>query len=305
MGDHIPSFIEVFERGNFPEIIDNLYEKIRQCIICPHRCLINRIENETGFCRSGVKMKISSYFSHFGEERPISGNYGSGTVFFSKCNMSCQYCQNYEISQLDSGREINHEELSKIFLHLQDIGCHNINLVSPTHYIAQIVKSLYLAVKKGLKIPIVYNSGGYDSVETLILLKGIIDIYMPDMKYGSNETGLKYSKVSKYSYYNRLAVKEMFDQVGLLKTDDKGIAFKGLLVRHLVLPGDLSGSKEVFKFISEEISPFTYVNILSQYHPSFNSYKFEFLKRNLKTKEYLQALKEAKDIGLILTDRKK
>jgi len=275
-----------------------LYELMRECRLCPRRCGVNRLEGETGFCRTGAKPVISSWGPHFGEERPLVGRYGSGTIFFTYCNLGCIYCQNWTISHLGEGEETTVERLSSIMLMLQSQGCHNINLVTPTHQTPMIVEALLIAKEKGLEIPIVYNCGGYESLETLKLLEGIIDIYMPDIKYMSEEYAKRYSFAPDYPEVVKVAVKEMHRQVGDLRIDKRGIAVRGLLVRHLVLPNNIAGTEEVVRFIAEEISKDTYVNIMDQYRPCYKAYEHPELSRRISRKEYDDAIKSALRAGL-------
>ncbi len=243
-------------------------------------------------------MKVSSSFAHYGEERPLVGRGGSGTIFLSNCTSKCVYCQNWTISQGEEGKEVSEEEVALSMLFLQRIGCHNINWVSPTHYVPQLVKSLLIAREGGLEIPIVYNTGGYDCEDTIRLLDGIVDIYMPDIKYGSNENGSKYSKVQNYWDVVRKAVKAMHRQVGDLKINERGIAERGLLIRHLVLPNDIAESEKVLEFIAKEISTNSYVNIMDQYRPCHNASKYEELSRPITRREYLKVIEKAVHLGL-------
>jgi putative pyruvate formate lyase activating enzyme len=242
---------------------------------------------------------VASYTPHFGEEPPLVGRSGSGTIFFSGCNLSCLFCQNWDISQEDLGREVSPEELARMMLVLQDGGCHNINLVTPTHVVPQILEALVLAREEGLSVPLVYNSGGYDSAEALRLLDGIIDIYMPDAKYGSDGPAQKYSAAPGYTTVMKAALKEMHRQVGDLEMDDEGIALQGLLVRHLVLPAGAAGTEEVVRFISQEISVHTYLNVMAQYHPVYQACRYPELSRAITAREYAQALGLAQRAGLV------
>ncbi|MCK5533718.1 radical SAM protein [bacterium] len=275
-----------------------LNDLLRKCVLCPRQCKVNRLKGEKGFCQSGGKPVISSFNLHFGEEPPISGVRGSGTIFFTHCHLHCVFCQNYPISQLGHGQEISVVKLSQIMLKLQEEGACNINLVTPTHFVPQIIEAYYLASRKQLRIPLVYNCSGYESVETLKLLDGIIDVFMPDAKYSNNKMALKYSNSSNYWQVNKLALKEMFRQVGELKINEEGIAIRGLLVRHLVLPENIAGSQEILRFIAREISPNTYVSIMSQYHPAHLSYQFTELSRKISIKEYQKVLKIADKEGI-------
>lgn len=297
MKKHLPSYINL-NNGELDKRAERLREILSSCQMCPHNCLVNRIEGGKGFCKGSYEVLIDGYGPHYGEEDVLVGKYGSGTIFFSKCTMRCVFCQNYEISQCDSGDEISVEELAHIMISLQNSGCHNINLVSPTHYVYQIVEAIKHAVTEGLSIPIVYNTGGYESVEIIKLLKGIIDIYMPDIKFGDNEKAKKYTKTNNYFDVAKKAVKEMHKQVGELKTDTNGIAYRGLLIRHLVLPNNISSTDRVMKFISEEISKNAMVNVMAQYYPAHLAYNIEGISRRISKREYIQAVQYAEDMGL-------
>jgi len=272
--------------------------RLESCEICPRRCGVNRLKDERGFCRIGRLARVASFAPHFGEEPPLVGSSGSGTIFFSGCNLACVFCQNYDISQQDHGQDVSADALARMMLQLQDLGCHNINFVTPTHVVPQILEALVLAVDDGLRVPLVYNSGGYDSVKTVQLLEGIFDIYMPDAKYGSDEVALKYSGAPDYTHIMKTAIKEMHRQVGDLIMDEDGVATRGLLVRHLVLPGDLAGSAEVVRFLSEEISPNTYLNVMAQYRPEYKACRFPELNRRISAKEYNDAVRLAARAGL-------
>lgn len=247
----------------------------------------------------GRYARIYSYAPHFGEEAPLVGDHGSGTIFFSGCNMACVFCQNYEISQMAQGEEVNAEVLARMMMHLQDLGCHNINFVTPSHFVPQILEALICARGSGLTVPLVYNSGGYDRIETIRLLDGIFDIYMPDAKYGSDEKALKYSNAPRYTHYMKTSIKEMHRQVGDLAIGGDGIATKGLLVRHLVLPDDIAGTAEVVRFLSEEISRDTYLNVMAQYRSEYNACSFPELDRHITLKEYNDAVRMAADADLV------
>jgi len=293
-----PRYLEAYNNGNLDEVIAKTFRLLEQCSICPRRCKVNRIKEEHGFCKTGLKPKVCSFMAHHGEEPPISGRRGSGTIFFSGCNMACVYCQNYEFSQLGQGSVVDYETLADFMLQLQDMGCHNINLVTPTHVMPQILKSLSIAVKAGLKLPIVYNSGGYELAEIIKLLDGIIDIYLPDMRYADSASALKYSSAADYPKFNQEAVKEMYRQVGTVELDCQGTIKKGLIIRHLVLPGRLSGSDKLMQFISREISQDTYISLMSQYTPYFKAREFKELSRRLGDKEYEEARESMHKYGL-------
>ena len=299
-----PSYLRLHREGKLKERARLLRERLTSCDLCPHECGVNRLAGEKGFCRVAGEAVVSSYGPHFGEERPLVGYGGSGTIFFTYCNMACVYCQNWEISHLGLGEETGAEELSRMMLALQARGCHNINLVTPTHQVAFIVEALVLAVEKGLKIPIVYNCGGYEKVETLRLLEGVVDIYMPDFKYWDEKIALKLSKVPRYPQVARAAIKEMHRQVGDLELDEEFIAKRGLIIRHLVLPGGLSGTEEILNWIAQELSPNTYVNIMDQYYPCGDAWKYPPLDRRITKEEYERALLAAKKAGLKRLDER-
>lgn len=279
------------------DIIDKLYKLLSPCRICPRNCGVDRLSGEIGNCRAGLDVKVSSFHQHFGEEPPLVGNRGSGTIFFAHCNLHCVYCQNWEISQLGMGKRTTLGGLASMMLRLQELGCHNVNFVTPTPWVPQIIKALSLAQNKGLSIPLVYNCGGYESLEVLKLLEGIIDIYMPDIKYSNNEFADKYSNAPGYWEIVKGALTEMFRQVGDLRLKH-GIAHKGLLIRHLVLPNDIAGSKECFEFIGENLSKNTVVNVMAQYYPTYKASKYPAIARRITTKEYREALIELENFDL-------
>ncbi len=278
--------------------IKKAFERLTACNICPRNCRVNRLKNQKGFCRLGRYAVISNSHPHFGEERCLVGERGSGIIFFSHCNLACQYCQNYDISQLDFGQEVTEEKLAQIMIGLQKIGCHNINLVTTTPNIAQILKALPLAIKQGLNIPLVYNSSGYDGVNALKLLDGIIDIYLPDFKYADAKIAKQYSLVTDYPKIAQEAIKEMHRQVGDLVIDKNGIAQKGLLIRHLVLPNNLAGTDKILDFIAQKISKNTFVNIMDQYHPAYKAFYLKKINRSITKKEFQKALDWAREKGL-------
>jgi len=277
---------------------EKLFEILKECRICTHQCRVNRVKGEKGLCKLGCLPQISAFHPHFGEEKVLVGEYGSGTIFFTSCNLNCVYCQNYEISQLRIGEEISFERLAKIMLELQNLGCCNINLVTPTCQVPQIVKALMIAKDQGLKIPLVYNTNAYDSVKTLKLLDGIVDIYMPDFKYSDDKIAQKYSNILGYFEVAKKAIKEMHRQVGDLVVDEKGIAQRGLLVRHLVLPNHLAGSEKIFQFLAREISKNTFLDIMDQYWPAYQAQHYPELSRPITEKEYQRAINLAKKAGL-------
>jgi putative pyruvate formate lyase activating enzyme len=270
----------------------------RECTLCPRECRINRTAGEKGFCKTGDSPFISSYGPHFGEEKPLVGRFGSGTIFMGNCNLGCFFCQNYSISHLGEGAEISFEKLAEIMLSLQNQGCHNINFVTPTHQMPMILRSLLIASERGLKLPLVYNCGGYESLHSIELLDGIVDIYMPDFKFIDPAMASKYSEADNYPESAKAAIKEMHRQVGDLITDQRGIGMRGLLVRHLVLPEGIAGTTEIVKFIAEEISKNTYINIMDQYHPCFRAFEHPPLNRRITQQEYADAVQMAIDAGL-------
>jgi len=281
--------------------IKKAYKLMEKCSICPRKCGVNRLKGKMGFCKAGLKPMVSSFHAHFGEEPPISGHKGSGTIFFTHCSLRCVFCQNHPISQAGAGKEVSTEKLAGMMLKLQVECCHNINFVTPTHYMPEILEAVFIAKEKGLNVPLVYNCGGYESMEALEILDGIIDIYMPDMKYSDNSAAKKYSNAPDYSDINKKAVKEMYRQAGDLKIE-KGIAMKGLLIRHLILPENLAASREIFEFIARELSPNIYVNIMAQYYPCYvgnglKPFPTE-IDRRITAKEYMEAIRLAKGAGL-------
>ena len=292
------AYQKLYHSGELEERIERARAILHSCELCPRCCHVDRLQGETGMCRTASEAVVSSYGPHFGEEAPLVGSRGSGTIFFTHCNLRCMFCQNYTISQLGEGRLASKGEIASMMLSLQQRGCHNINLVSPTHVVPQILEALQVAAGLGLSIPLVYNSGGYDSVETLKLLDGIVDIYMPDMKYFDDRNARRFSGVKDYPSVNQAAVKEMHRQVGDLELDEHGVAKRGLLVRHLVLPNGIAGTEGVVRFIAEEISVNTYLNVMAQYYPSHRAFKIPALSRPLTRQEFSQAVNLARECGL-------
>lgn len=297
------AYLGLYYRGKLKERIEAAKSLLQSCQVCPHHCGIDRLQDKVGKCRTPRQAMVSSYGPHFGEETPLVGKHGSGTIFFTNCNLGCLFCQNYSISQLGEGKMVTKEELAYMMLYLQDEGCHNINLVSPTHVVPQILEGLEIAVERGLGLPLVYNTGGYDSVETLRLLDGIVDIYMPDMKYSDENSAQELSGIKNYPQLNKAAVKEMYRQVGDLQRNEEGIAQRGLLVRHLVLPHGLAGTDKIVNFVSKEISPSTYINIMAQYRPCYKAHDIPSLARPISTAEFQEAVKLAHQAGLTRLDR--
>jgi putative pyruvate formate lyase activating enzyme len=292
------SYLRLLNTGELQQRAMEAHKGLAKCEGCAWECRINRLAGQHGVCRTGERARVSSYGPHLGEEDPLRGWRGSGTIFFSSCNMRCQFCQNHEISQTEGGGPVESEELAEIMLELQAMGCHNINLVSPSHVVPQILVAVLLAAQAGLHLPLVYNTGGYDSLHSLKLLDGVVDIYMPDMKYASDRIARSYSKIPHYPQINQAAVLEMYRQVGNLQIDRDGLARRGLLVRHLVLPNDLAGTAEIVRFLAEQVSKDTYLNLMDQYRPAFNARRFTKLSRPLKSEEYRQAVQMAHDVGL-------
>ena len=292
-----PSYLNLSKK-EIEKRIEKLFKILKNCEICPRKCHVNRLKGEKGYCQLGFLPKVSAFHPHFGEEAPLVGKLGSGTIFFTSCNLSCIYCQNYEISQLRIGKEISFKRLAEIMIKLQEMGCHNINLVTPTPQVPQILKSLSLAIDMGLKIPLVYNTSSYDSVEILKTLDGIVDIYLPDTKYSDEKIAKRYSNALHYFEIMKKAIKEMHRQVGDLILDKNGIAIKGLIVRHLVLPNDLAGSEKIFEFLANEISKNTFLNIMDQYYPCYKAFQFPEISRRITKEEFERAIDLAKKFGL-------
>jgi putative pyruvate formate lyase activating enzyme len=292
------SYRDRLTRDELKERANHLESLLDPCVVCPRACHARRKHGEYGVCRSTDDVIVSSAGPHFGEEPPLVGLKGSGTIFFCSCNLKCLFCQNYEISHLRHGRVVSRLQLAELMLSLQRAGCHNINLVTPTHVTPQIIEALVLARDDGLSIPLVYNCGGYESVQTLSLLKDIVDIYMPDVKYSDNEHARRYSGVKDYWEFVRAAVLEMQRQVGCLEVDAEGIAIRGLLIRHLVLPNGIAGSKRVMEFIAREVSKDSYVNIMDQYRPAYRASAHRELNRSLTSHEYLEVTNYASMMGL-------
>ena len=291
------------EKGGFPARIAEAEAALKTCNLCPRQCGVDRTSGEKGFCEAGWLPEISSYGPHYGEERPLVGRNGSGTIFFTHCNLACLFCQNYRISRLGQGQAIPFEGLSRIMIHLQEQGCHNINFVSPSHFAAQIVQALPSAIEQGLTVPLVYNTGGYDAVETLTWLDGIFDIYMPDYKFTDGEIAARYTQAPDYPEVVQAALKEMHRQVGDLVMDEEGIALRGLLVRHLVLPEGLAGTGGAMHFLATEISRHTYVNIMDQYHPCGDIIPHDSpMRRRITRPEFSEALRLARQEGLYRFD---
>ena len=293
-----PSYIPLFKKGELNQRIQLLKEFLKECRLCPRECRVDRLNGEVGYCKAPSKLMVSSAFPHFGEEPPLVGDHGSGTIFLTHCNLRCVFCQNYDISHLGRGEQITSSEMARAMVRLQEMGCHNINFVTPTHYVPQIAASLPEAIEMGLSLPIVYNCSGYESIEVIRLLEGVIDIYMPDAKYMDEKFSKQFSNASDYPEVIKRVLKEMHRQVGDLKTNSKGVAERGLLIRHLVMPGEVASSEAVLKFIAEEISTHSYVNIMVQYRPEYQAYEYSEINRRITHKEYMEAIQMAKRFHL-------
>ena len=297
-------YLALYREGKLDGRIAEAQQRLSPCRVCPRHCKVDRLSDEKGICQTGVKAVVSSYAPHFGEESPLVGSGGSGTIFFTHCNLLCIFCQNYEISHLGQGIETDPGQLAAMMLSLQRQGCHNINFVTPSHVVPQILAALPKAIEKGLTVPLVYNSSGYDSLETLKLLEGIVDIYMPDFKFWDKDLAKRYAKAPDYPEVAQKAILEMYRQVGDLVMDDEGVAVKGLLVRHLVMPGSLEETRGILRFLAREVSVDTYVNVMDQYRPCGEACHCPPIDRTLTGDEYQQALKLARDAGLQRLDEK-
>lgn len=293
-----PSYLKAYNDGSLKKISEKMLKILESCQLCPHKCKVNRLKDKQGICKTGLLTKVYSFIPHFGEEPPISLTKGSGTIFFSNCNLRCAYCQNYKFSQEGGGKVAGYQELSDIMIKLQEKQAHNINLVTPTHVIPQILNSLLLAIEKGLRIPLVYNTSGYELTETIKLLSGIVDIYLPDMRYAQNNMALKYSSALNYPKYNQSAVLEMYKQVGIPQIDENGLIKKGLIIRHLVLPNNISGTNRIMKFIASKISIDAYISLMSQYSPYYKAAQFRAISRRITKNEYKAAQKTMEKYGL-------
>jgi putative pyruvate formate lyase activating enzyme len=302
--DFEPAYLQLYQSGDLKLRADQAVELLVSCEVCPRNCHENRLLGGTGTCKTGRFARVSSYFPHQGEEACLSGWHGSGTIFFSRCSLRCQFCQNYDISHVGNGAETQPARLAAMMLELQAAGCHNINLVTPSHVLPQILEALLLAIPGGLQVPIVYNTSAYDSLESLQLLDGIVDIYMPDFKIWDSGLALKYLAAKDYPQVARRAIKEMYRQVGDLKLDENGLAKRGVLVRHLVMPRNVSGTRDVMKFLAHEVSTDTYINLMAQYAPAgkVSAEKFPEINRLITSQEYSDAVNFARKAGLYRFD---
>ncbi|MFA6349371.1 MAG: radical SAM protein [Candidatus Omnitrophota bacterium] len=291
-------YLKSWQSGELQKKADKALRMLADCAICPRKCRVNRLNEKTGFCKTGSKARIHSFLAHNGEEPPISGEYGSGTIFFSGCNMACVYCQNFEFSQNKSGKELTPEEISGLMLKLQKLKCHNINLVTPTHVMPQILQALSIACENGLNIPLIYNTSGYEDDNILRLLDGIVDVYLADMRYADAKISKKYSCAPDYPLLNKKAVLEMHKQVGIAKFNRSDMIISGLIIRHLILPQYSAGTDEIMRFISREISPETYISLMSQYTPYYKACDFNEINRRASLEEYDNAVRIMNKYGL-------
>ncbi len=303
MSSFEPAYINTFEQGLFKDKIEKAYRLLKSCVLCPRKCGVDRLSGETGICRTAKLARVSSYNPHFGEEAPLVGTHGSGTIFFAHCNLLCLFCQNFEISHQGHGQEVSDDELAGLMLDLQNIGCHNINFVTPSHVVPQILSAVEIAVPGGLSIPLVFNTGGYDRIATLKLLDGVFDIYMPDFKFWDSHVAEITCQAGDYPQVAEKAIIEMHRQVGDLQVDDAGIARRGMLIRHLVLPDGLAGTREIMRFIVKDISPDSYVNVMSQYRPCGRAAEVKGLNSHLSAGDYHKAVQAAKQEGITRLDQ--
>jgi putative pyruvate formate lyase activating enzyme len=302
-----PAYMTLYRAGELQERVKEAVAGLADCRVCPRDCAIDRLADETAVCKTGRHALVSSYFPHFGEENCLRGTRGSGTIFFSMCNLRCVFCQNYDISQTRAGMEMPPDSLAEIMLDLQKAGCHNINFVTPEHVVPQVLEALALAIERGLRLPVVYNTSAYDSLHSLQLLDSIVDIYMPDFKFWDPRLSLRYLKARDYPQAARQALREMHRQVGVLKTDEDGLAKRGVLVRHLVMPGDAAGTSEIMRFLAEELSPDTFVNMMAQYHPAHKVRDGVYgeINRSVSNEEMRQAYDDAKEAGIWRFDQRR
>ena len=294
----LPRYLETYARGELSGRVERGLEMLRCCRVCPRNCDVDRLQNERAVCLTGRYARVASHFPHFGEEDCLRGSRGSGTIFFAYCNLKCVFCQNWDISQRAAGKEVRPDELATMMLELQALGCHNINFVTPEHVVPQVVEALPIAIEGGLRLPIVYNTSGYDSLESLRLLDGLVDIYMPDFKFWSAHQAERYSKAADYVDTVKEGLKEMQRQVGDLTLDERGLARRGLLVRHLVMPGGVAGTREIMRFLAREISENVYVNVMDQYRPAFKTDRYPEIHRRTMGEEHQLALEIAREEGI-------
>ncbi len=303
----VPAYLAVYEEGRIQEKVEEALSLLESCTICPRNCRVNRLENRFAVCKLGRYAQVTSFFPHSGEEDVLRGWRGSGTIFFSWCNLRCVFCQNFETSQIGEGEEVTPKELARMMVRLQEMGCHNINLVTPEHVVPQILEALPHAIKMGLRLPLIYNTGSYDSLDSIRLMEGVVDIYMPDFKLWDRENCRKYLLAPDYSHAAREAIGAMHHQVGELKVDEKGLALRGVLVRHLVMPGLLEDTREIMNYLAQEASKDTYVNIMAQYRPAWKAMtdqRFTQINRRVRPDELRQAYEYAAQAGLWRFDQR-
>jgi putative pyruvate formate lyase activating enzyme len=300
-----PSYLKTHNEGILQERIESALGILENCRLCPRHCEINRLEDEVGVCKTGRQAVVSSYSPHFGEEDPLVGSGGSGTIFMTHCNLGCIFCQNYEISHLSEGVPVTTSDLAQMMLNLQRRGCHNVNFVTPTHMVPQILEALPEAIEEGLQVPLVYNCGGYEEVDTLRLLDGIFDIYMPDFKFWDSKVAAQFCSAPDYRDKVCAAVKEMHRQAGDLILDQAGVAQRGLLIRHLVMPDGLASTREIMRYLANEVSRNTYVNVMSQYRPCGEAHKYPELRRSITTDEFREAVSMAQEEGIHRLDERR
>jgi len=301
--DWLPAYEKLEKEGKLTQRVEQAYALFEHCELCPRRCGVNRKKGEKGFCRAPLKAVVFSAHPHFGEEMSLVGQHGSGTIFFSNCNLRCIFCQNWPISHEGKGEEIEDADVADLMLHLQKMGCHNINLVTPTHVMPNILNATQMALKKGLRIPLVYNTSGYERLEILKMLNGIVDIYMPDMKYMDPEQAAKYSAgASDYPDVTKRAIIEMHKQVGVLQIDGRGIALRGLMIRHLVMPNRVAGTEKFVRWVAQVLPKSTYVNIMAQYRVEYQAYEHPEISRGITVEEFMEAMEWAKKVGLTNLD---
>jgi putative pyruvate formate lyase activating enzyme len=302
-GQWIPAYKKLEAEGKLAERVKQAYALFENCQLCPRKCGVNRQKGERGFCRAPTRPVIFNYHPHFGEEVSLVGGKGSGTIFFSNCNLRCVFCQNWPIAHEGRGKEVQDEDLADMMIHLQKIGCHNINLVTPTHVMPNILNATRIALKKGLHLPLMYNTSGYERLKILKILEGIVDIYKPDMKYMDADKAAKYSAgASDYPEVTKKAIIEMNRQVGVLKLDRQGIALRGVIIRHLVMPNRVAGTEKFVRWVAEALPKSTYVNIMAQYHVDYKAYDYPEIARGITTREFLEAMNWAEKYGLTNLD---
>jgi putative pyruvate formate lyase activating enzyme len=305
--DFEPAYLQLHRSGELRRRAEAALERLSHCLVCPRNCGVDRLADKKAACKTGRYAWVSSYFPHLGEEDCLRGWKGSGTIFFSMCNLRCVFCQNYDISQAGEGEIVHPEQLARMMLELQAVGCHNINFVTPEHVVPQILEALVIAVEGGLRLPLVYNTSAYDSLDSLHLMDGIVDIYMPDFKFWDAQLSLRYLKAKDYPEAARRAIREMHRQVGELKLDENGLAKRGVLLRHLVMPGAIAGTEEIMRFLADEVSPDTYVNLMAQYYPAgkVSAEKYPEINRRITNEEYYEAVRVAQNAGLWRFDERR